>query len=104
MAWAQKDLSAVGNTLAITNPHQGFAWAHLSYDSTGVGTVILEGSIDGIQFDLLFVTVRATGVGAASMTTPGLYECDVSGLAVVRARKTVGVASCIVRLSVSEDT
>lgn len=103
MAWAKKDLNAVNDELRLDNVTAGFASAVLEYPTGGTGTVVVEGSVDKIQWDVLFCINMGTGVGsAAGLAAAGKLQVDVTGLNQVRARKSVTIGACLCSLSISE--
>lgn len=105
MAYARKDLTAVDSTLVIDSPDERNGTVELQWIS-GAGTVVVEGILSEAAADDIaanwqiltlkkpdntFVTnLAAAGIGYAE----NIY-------ARVRARKSVGAASCIIVLGVT---
>lgn len=101
MPICKKDLIGVGDTLEIDLPNDWAGSATFQYQSTGVGTVILEGTLDKIEYTQLRITNLNTKVDADNAVAAGLYFAEYVSFLSVRARKTVGILSCPICLSVS---
>ncbi len=105
MAIASKDLTAVNSTLEIDNPNEYTGEVIIQYES-GAGTVVLEGSLSNISTTVwggILMTSLLDGSTSAAITAAGLWKATVGGLERVRVRKSVGAASCVIRLGVSDN-
>lgn len=89
------NLTATGSTLAITQTGDDASVA-VMVSGTWVGTVVVEGSIDGgTTYYILNVTAVGGTTAVASITANGLYKADISGFPLVRVRfsaRTSGTA------------
>lgn len=93
-----KDLPAVNDALELDIPTDRNGAVCLQYVS-GAGTIVVEATVDNSTWVQLRLTDPATKADVDNRTTPGLAWCDVVGYEKVRARKAVGVASCVVALN-----
>ncbi len=106
MGFARKDLVAVGDKVVLDTPHERDSRCTLQYIS-GAGTVVLEGicseaavdDIDANWFPISMTKPDTTVV--ASLLAAGIGHAE-NVYAKVRARKTLGGASCIVVIGVTE--
>lgn len=94
------DLAAVNSVaqLDLRGEFTGVGVATFQYATGGAGTVVLEGTMDGTQWDIIQFIKLADGSTAASATAPGSYSAALSSLEGIRVRKTVGTASCRITL------
>lgn len=104
MATAQKDLAAVNDKLVLNDPTEKAGKIIVQMLTGGAGTVVVEGtgSDDPAAPDTDWVNLKLTNpvtkVDADNIAAVGLLWADDPGYGQVRARKTVGVASCPIRL------
>ena len=96
---AQADLAAVNNaiTLEVDDDTQGSLTLQML--AGGAGTVVIEGTMEDDpiaagDWVALKVMNPTTEVAADNIAAPGLVYAKNPGYNRVRARKSVGVASC----------
>lgn len=107
MASAYKDLTALNSTLQIDEVDESNGSVTLQYITGGAGTVVLEGTLGSgstAEWVGLKLTNANTKVDADNAIAAGLYYASMYGYRSVRARKSVGVASCPVWVSVNNAT
>lgn len=106
MALAQKDLAAVGDTLEMNLPSEEEGQITCEMRAGGAGIVVLEGTLasDPVAGDwfVLKVMNATTEIAADNIAAPGIVYAFNPGYNRVRARKTVGVASCPIILSTNQ--
>jgi len=96
---AKKDLAAVGDNIMLEVSDDAYGYLVAQMLAGGAGTVVIEGTMadDPVAAaDWIALNVKAAGtdVGAANIAAPGIVYAFNPGYNKVRARKTVGVASC----------
>lgn len=101
MPIAFKDLAAVNDTLEIDLPNDWAGNATFQYFAAGAGTVVLEGTLDRVEYQALKITNLTTKVDADNAIAAGLFFAEYVSFLSVRVRKTVGVLSCPIRLSLT---
>lgn len=105
MSSARKDLPAVGDTLVLNCNEEEAGYVALQYISGSAGTVVLEGILsdaaaDNVDANWLPITMaKNDDTAITSLAAAGIGRA-INVYSKVRARKTVGVASCIVVLSI----
>lgn len=105
MGVARKDLPAVGDKLTLDANQDEAGYVALQYLNGSAGTVVLEGLLSTApadDIDANWVTIKMTlhdDTTASSLAAVGIGRA-VNVYSKVRARKTVGVVSCVVVLSV----
>jgi len=106
MAYARKDLTALNSTLEVDSPEEKNGTVSLQYVSGGAGTVVVEGILseaaaDNVDANWHILTLTKTdNTAVASLAAAGIGYAE-NYYARVRARKSVGAASCIVVLGVT---
>lgn len=109
MAIVAKDLTALNSVLVIDEIDEENGTVTLQYGAGGAGTVALEGTLGATasggaaEWVNLRITNVATKVDSDNATAPGIYYAEMIGYRSVRAKKTVGAASCPVILSVNDE-
>lgn len=96
---AQKDLAAVGDTIVLEVDDDFAGFITLMMLAGGAGTVVIEATMDDDpiaagDWIALSVINALTEVAAANIAAPGIVYAKNPGYNRVRARKSVGVASC----------
>lgn len=106
MALAQKDLAAVADVLELNLPNEEEGSIVMQMRAGGAGTVILEGTLasDPAATDWAALKVKnsTTDVAADNIAAVGMVYAYNPGYNKIRARKTVGVASCPIILSTNQ--
>jgi len=94
------DTTATGSltsTTSVTLTGQGgCSTAFVQITGTWVGTVVLEGTVDGTNFFGINGVVPTTGVIVASATANGAWTIDIAGLNQFRVRCSVFTSGTIV--------
>ncbi len=104
--YARKDLTALNSTLVVDSPSEKNGTVSLQYISGAAGTVVVEGLLseaaaDDVTANWHILTLTKTDASAVtSLSAAGIAYAE-NYYAKVRARKSVGAASCIVILGVT---
>lgn len=104
--YARKDLTTLNSTLEIDDAEERNGIASLQYISGAAGTVVLEGILSEAAADNVdanWVTLTLTKPDASTVTSLAAAGIGYTEnyYARVRARKSVGTASCIVVLGIT---
>lgn len=103
MALALKDLTDLNSAITLNCDHDKSGVATVQYRS-GAGTLVLEGTLDGDNWESIIVVASddTTEAPAATMTATGMYIASFGGLKSIRVRKSVGGAELLAALSITE--
>lgn len=106
MAYARKDLTALASKLEVDSPDERNGVVSLQYIS-GAGTVVVEGCLsetaadraDDTNWHILTLT-KNDNTAVLNLAAKGVGYAE-NYFASVRARKSVGAASCVIVLGVT---
>ncbi len=93
---ATKDLVAVNSVLTMDLPNDVNGALSIQYPVGSAGTIVIEASLDNVNYEIVYVTNMNTKVDSVVISAQGMYSCEFLSYKKIRARKTVGVASCII--------
>lgn len=106
MGYARKDLTALDSTLVLDSPEERNGVVSLQYINGAAGTVVVEGILseaatDDVAANWQILTLKKTdNTFVTNLAAAGIGFAE-NYFARVRARKSVGAASCIVVLGVT---
>ena len=96
MAQGSKALTTLNQVLELDVPDDSGGVVGIQYGAFGAdgttaatGTVVVEGSINGVEWYAGSIVPQAGGAGVASLTAPGLGSVKLGGAARARARMSV---------------
>jgi hypothetical protein len=87
-------ITAISQTIDLTSPNTGTSIVQLT--GTWVGTLVVEGSNDGVTYYPIETLDRTTNLLLASITTNGSYTCNTNGfntLRIISSAWTSGTAT-----------
>lgn len=79
-------LAAVNDAALTSGSDSKRSVVGVQVTGTFVGTILIEGTVDGGTWVTLAIDPFGGGAAVTSITAPGAWKVDVSGLALVRAR------------------
>lgn len=93
-------LTNVNDKVEIASPNEEVGGVSLHIPAGAVGTYVVESTINGIDWVALLLTNLNTGTTTAAPAAPGIYQIGTIVANRVRVRKTVGVATELISLTV----
>lgn len=93
MAIASGDLTALNSVIELKLPTDRTAVAGVQYPTGGAGTIVLEGTLDGITWVDIFMSHPDGSAAASGLAAAGVGYADVSYFKKIRVRKSVGAAA-----------
>lgn len=101
MAIAKKQITALNDVVAIDVPTDQTVLPAIQLPQGWAGTVVLEGTIDGVTYDALSLTPALGGAAVASAAARGIWFGPAGSYDKLQLRVSVAGAGGIAALSAS---
>ena len=102
MATIKKAIAALNDAITIDVPTDQPCLASVQLPAGWAGTVVVEATLDDVNWVALGLTPVAGGASVALITAAGIWTAAVGAFEKVRARVSVAGAGGIAALSVSK--